>query len=49
MDFGDLADHFDGVAAKIPCAVESVGRSSNQHELCGVKALHGLFGRHKDK
>lgn len=45
MDFGDLADHFDGVAAKILSAVETVGRSSNQHELDGVKALQGLFGR----
>jgi hypothetical protein len=45
MDFGDLADHFDGVAAKILSTVETVGRSSNQHELDGVKALQGLFGR----
>lgn len=45
MDFGDLADHFDGVAAKILSTVETVGRSSNQHELDGVRALQGLFGR----
>jgi hypothetical protein len=43
MDFGDLADHFDGVAAKILSTVETVGRSSNQHELDGVKALQGLY------
>ncbi|MFZ3454413.1 type II restriction endonuclease [Arthrobacter sp. 7Tela_A1] len=45
MNFGDLADHFDGVAAKILSTVETVGRSSNQHELDGVKALQALFGR----
>lgn len=49
MDFGDLADHFDGVAAKILSTVETVGRSSNQHELDGVKALQGLFGRPSEK
>lgn len=49
MDFGDLADHFDGVAAKILSTVETVGRSSNQHELDGVKALQGLFGRPTEK
>lgn len=49
MDFGDLADHFDGVAAKILSTVETVGRSSNQHELDGVKALQGLFGRPAEK
>ena len=49
MDFGDLADHFDGVAAKVLSTVETVGRSSNQHELDGVKALQGLFGRPSDK
>jgi hypothetical protein len=49
MDFGDLADHFDGVAAKILSTVETVGRRSNQHELDGVKALQGLFGRPAEK
>ncbi|QDY89057.1 restriction endonuclease [Arthrobacter sp. UKPF54-2] len=49
MDFGNLADHFDGVAAKVLSAVETVGRSSNQHELDGVKALQELFGRPSDK
>ncbi|YCK80831.1 type II restriction endonuclease [Arthrobacter sp. D3-18] len=49
MDFGDLADHFDGVAAKILSAVETVGRSSNQHELDGVRALQALFGRPTEK
>jgi hypothetical protein len=49
MDFGDLADHFDGVAAKILSTVETVGRSSNQHELDGVKALQGIFGRPTEK
>ncbi|MFJ5695089.1 type II restriction endonuclease [Arthrobacter sp. NPDC093125] len=49
MDFGDLADHFDGVAAKILSTVETVGRSSNQHELDGVKALQALFGRPTEK
>lgn len=45
MDFSNLADHFDGVAAKVLSTVETVGRSSNQHELDGVKALQSLFGR----
>jgi hypothetical protein len=49
MDFGDLADHFDGVAAKILSTVETVGKRSNQHELDGVKALQGLFGRPTEK
>ncbi|QSZ54896.1 type II restriction endonuclease [Paenarthrobacter sp. AT5] len=49
MDFGDLADHFDGVAAKILSTVETVGRSSNQHELDGVRALQALFGRPTEK
>jgi hypothetical protein len=49
MDFGDLADHFDGVAAKILSTVETVGRSSNQHELDGVRALQGLFGRPSER
>jgi len=49
MDFGDLADHFDGVAAKILSRVETVGRSSNQHELDGVRALQALFGRPAEK
>ncbi|MEA3549242.1 type II restriction endonuclease [Pseudarthrobacter sp. C1] len=45
MDFSNLADHFEGVAAKVLSTVETVGRSSNQHELDGVKALQSLFGR----
>ncbi|QQQ64328.1 type II restriction endonuclease [Paenarthrobacter ureafaciens] len=49
MNFGDLADYFDGVAAKILSTVETVGRSSNQHELDGVKVLQDLFGRPTEK
>lgn len=49
MDFGDLADHFEGVAAKILSTVETVGRSSHQHELDGVKELQRLFGRPTEK
>lgn len=44
MRLGYLADHFDGVAAKVLSAVETVGRSSNQHELDGVRSLRDLFG-----
>lgn len=44
-----MADHFDGVAAKVLSSVETVGRSSNQHELDGVKALQSLFGRPAEK
>ena len=44
MKLGYLADHFDGVAAKVLSAVETVGKSSNQHELDGVQSLRDLFG-----
>lgn len=49
MKMGHLADHFDGVAAKILSSVETVGRSSNQHELDGVRPLLEVFGRPEGK
>lgn len=45
MNLGYLADHFDGVAAKILSPVETVGKRSNQHELDGVRSLLEIFGR----
>lgn len=44
MKMGYLADHFEGVAAKVLSTVETAGRSSNQHELDGVRSLIDLFG-----
>ena len=49
MRLGYLADHFDGVAAKVLSAVETVGKSSNQHELDGVQSLRDLFGTPVEK
>lgn len=44
MELGYLADHFDGVAAKVLSRVETVGQGSNQHELGGNTAFRQLFG-----
>lgn len=49
MNLGYLADHFDGVAAKVLSAVETVGKRSNQHEIDGVHALRKLFGSPLEK
>ncbi|MBM6622270.1 type II restriction endonuclease [Arthrobacter sp. JSM 101049] len=44
MELGHLADHFDGVAAKVLSRVETVGHGSHQHELAGTRAFRELFG-----
>jgi len=49
MELGHLVDHFEGVAAKVLSAVETVGAKSNQHELNGSRPLQGLYGHPTEK
>ena len=44
MQFGTLADHFDGVGAKYLAEVEINLRISNQHEFQGVNAFRKILG-----
>ena len=44
MQFGTLADHFDGVGAKYLAAVEVNRLTSHQHEFQGISAFRRVLG-----
>lgn len=49
LEFGSVADHFEGVGAKYLTAVEVDPTRSNQHEIQGVSSFRSFLGEPAEK